>query len=225
MRTLYHWPLDPASRQARIALAETKLKFKLVNVNPWSPEEEFLALCAEGRPPCLIDVTAGGKAIITGPRAICEYIHDGASRYRLLPDTILERAEVRRICSWFDQKFTTDVNAYILYERVEKSLSGGGVPHPPTLRLGREHLSYHLEYLTWLLERRDWIGGKSFSLADIAVGANLSCIDFIGEVNWKSWPVVKDWYQKFKSRPSVRPLLADRIPGILPPRHYADLDF
>ncbi|RZV36611.1 MAG: glutathione S-transferase family protein, partial [Acidimicrobiales bacterium] len=32
MRTLYHWPLDPDSRQARLALAEKKLKFKLVQV-------------------------------------------------------------------------------------------------------------------------------------------------------------------------------------------------
>jgi glutathione S-transferase len=28
-----------------------------------------------------------------------------------------------------------------------------------------------------------------------------------------------------KSRPSFRPLLADHIPGLKPPPHYADLDF
>ena len=28
-----------------------------------------------------------------------------------------------------------------------------------------------------------------------------------------------------KSRPSFRPLLADRVPGVTPPAHYADLDF
>jgi len=225
MRSLYHWPLDPASRQARIALAEAKLKFKLINVNPWEPEEDFLALCAEGCPPCLVDVVAGGKAIISGAPAITEYVHDGATRYKLLPDKILERAEIRRITHWFDHKFSADVNAYILHERIEKSLAGGMPPHPPTLRTGREHLNYHLEYMTWLLERRDWMGAKTFSLADVAAGAHISCLDFLGEINWKNWLVLKSWYQKFKSRPSVRPLLADRIPGLVPPRHYADLDF
>ena len=69
------------------------------------------------------------------------------------------------------------------------------------------------------------MGAKTFSLADIAAGAHISCLDFLGEINWKNWPVLKSWYQKFKSRPSVRPLLSDRMPGLVPPRHYADLDF
>jgi glutathione S-transferase len=28
-----------------------------------------------------------------------------------------------------------------------------------------------------------------------------------------------------KSRPSFRPLLTDRVSGVTPPAHYADLDF
>jgi hypothetical protein len=30
---------------------------------------------------------------------------------------------------------------------------------------------------------------------------------------------------RIKSRPSFRPILADHIPGVPPPKHYADLDF
>ena len=113
----------------------------------------------------------------------------------------------------------------ILHERLEKTLSGGGAPHPPTLRQGRDHLNFHLEYLSWLLEERDWLAGQYFSLADIAAGAHFSCLDYLGEIDWKSWPRLKEWYQKLKSRPSFRPLLKDHIPGLIPPRHYADLDF
>lgn len=228
MRVLYHWPLDPQSRQARIALAETKLKFKLETVNPFASEaanSAFAAICVEGVPPCLVDVVAGGKAVITGARAICEYVSDGATKHRLLPPDAVDRAEARRICTWFDTKFATEVNAYILHERIEKTLFGGGAPHPPTLREGREHLQFHLDYLTWLLERRDYMAGHKFSLADIAAGANISCLDFVGEMNWKNWPALKDWYQRFKSRPSMRPLLKDRVAGLVSPRHYADLDF
>ena len=35
----------------------------------------------------------------------------------------------------------------------------------------------------------------------------------------------KDWYARVKSRPGFRPLLADRVSGVTPPTHYADLDF
>ena len=118
------------------------------------------------------------------------------------PNTV---PKVRRIAHWFDVKFTGDVNAYILTERLEKTISGGGAPDPQTLRTGREHLKFHLEYLTWLLENRDWLAGHTFSLADIAAGAHISCLDYLDEINWEHWPALKEWYQKLKSRPSFRP--------------------
>ncbi len=225
MRVLYHFPLDPASRQARIVLTEAKLKFRLEPVNPWAPDESFLKLCAEGTPPALSDVTSNGAVLIVGARAICEYMVDSAPKARLMSDDPLERAEARRLCDWLDMKFTDDVHAYIMHERVEKVMLPGEEAHPPTLRAGREAMHRHFEYLTWLLERRDYLAGRHFSLADIAGIAHLSCLDFIGEIRWRDWPEIKDWYQKLKSRPSMQPLLDDRIAGIIAPRYYRDLDF
>jgi len=225
MRVLYHFPLDPASRQARIALSEAKLKFKLEIVNPWAPDETFLKLCAEEMPPALSDITPSGPILIVGARAICEYMNDTAPKSRLMPTDAAERAEARRLCDWLDIKFTDDVHAYIMHERVEKVMMPTEPPHPPTLRAGREAMHRHFEYLTWLLEQRDYLAGRHFSLADIAGVAHLSCLDFIGEIRWRDWPELAGWYQKLKSRPSVQPLLVDRLAGIIPPRPYRDLDF
>ncbi len=225
MRTLHHWPLDPNSRQARIALTEKKLKFSLVMATPWEPTENFLQLCTEAVPPCLIEPTANGKTVISSARAICEYANEQMGRISLLPDTTTDRAEARRIACWFDIKFTGDVNAYILTERLEKTLSGSGAPDPQILRTGREHLKFHLEYLSWLLEDRDWLAGRDLSLADIAAGAHISCLDYLDEIKWEKWPVLKSWYQKLKSRPSFRPLLKDTVPGLRPAHHYTNLDF
>lgn len=225
MRTLYHWPLDPQSRQARLALGEKKLRVKLVQIDPWNMDEDFLGLAAEGMPPVLVEVVPGGKVTIAGARAICEYAEDQGGKLSLLPGDAGTRAESRRLCSWFEGKFQDEVNAYILHERLEKTLTGGGAPDPQTLRQGREHIQFHMQYMDWLLTDRDWLAGHGFSLADIAAGANLSCLDYLGEIPWKSWPQIKEWYQKLKSRPSFRPLLKDHLPGLIPPRHYADLDF
>ncbi len=225
MRTLYHWPLDPNSRQARLALGEKKLRFKLVPVVPWAPTESFLNLCVEGVPPCLVEDTDGGKSIISTARAISEYVaDDGNSRAALLPQSANLRAEARRLCHWFDVKFSGDVNAYILSERLEKSMTGSA-PDPAVLRIGREHLKFHLEYMSWLLESRDWLACNQMSLADLAAGAHISCLDYLDEVKWDKWPELKGWYQKLKSRPSFRPLLKDTLPGLRPSRQYADLDF
>lgn len=225
MRLLYHWPLDPDSRQARIALAEKNLKFKTEIVDPWAPTPAFARLCVESVPPCLVDPNPSGDAIITGARAICEYAHEEGKRAPLLSQNRLERAEARRLCEWFNRKFSQEVNAYILHERIEKVLHTTEPPSPPVLREGREHLQAHLAYMDDLLSTRDYLAGPDFSLADITAGAHLSCLDFVGEINWKHQTHVRDWYQKFKSRPSVRPLLKDRLAGFVPPPHYANLDF
>ena len=226
MRTLYHWPLDPDSRQARLALAEKKLKFKLVPVLPWAPTHDFLEVCVEAVPPCLFEDIPGKPTIISSARAICEYAEeDGSGRTALLSTDAKIRAETRRLCHWFDVKFASDVNAYILSERLEKSLSNHGAPTPSELRTGRQHLKFHLEYMEWLLEKRDWLACNQISLADIAAGAHISCLDYLNEIKWEKWPILKIWYQKLKSRPSFRPLLKDSIPGLRSPRHYADLDF
>ena len=93
------------------------------------------------------------------------------------------------------------------------------------IRNGNANIHTHLEYIAWLVDRRRWLGGDEFSLADITAAAHLSAIDYIGDVPWERHPGAKDWYARVKSRPSVRPLLADQVPGVMPPPHYADLDF
>jgi len=76
-----------------------------------------------------------------------------------------------------------------------------------------------------LLVGRDWLAGDQLSYADLAAAAHLSAVDYLGDVPWNEDEAAKNWYARLKSRPSFRPLLADRIPGQPPVPHYADLDF
>lgn len=230
MRTLYHFPLHPPSRMARVTLAEKKLKVRETVVNPWEPEPEFLALTAEATPPVLVDLTQHGTLTISGVRAITEYANDGSKRNPLLSEDPFERAEARRLCAWFNDRFTIEVDAYILAEKVERAVLSQtqydvGPADPEILREGRAYLAEHLTYMTSLLEQRDWLAGRRYSLGDIAAASHISCLDFLGEISWREYPVLKSWYQKIKSRPAFRPLLGDRQPGLRAPRHYTDLDF
>ena len=59
----------------------------------------------------------------------------------------------------------------------------------------------------------------------VKLAAQLSVLDYLGDVPWDRHPGAKLWYSRIKSRPSFRPLLADRLPGLKPPEHYDDLDF
>ncbi len=106
-----------------------------------------------------------------------------------------------------------------------KRFLGLGQPNASAIRAGHQNIHYHLDYIAWLCDRRRWLAGESFSLADIAAAAHLSAIDYLGDVPWENHAGAKDWYARVKSRPSLRAILADHIPGITPPKHYADLDF
>ena len=224
MRTLYHYPLHPGCRAVRLAFAEKKLKLREIEINPWAPDDKFLSLSVEDTPPILTDVAASGTITIVGSQTLCEYADEASTRNALMPGDRAQRAEVRRLCTWFGQRFDHEVNALILPEKLETVVIGG-TPDPDTLREGRAALRDHMAYIEWLLSLRDGLAGPAFTLADILTAAHISCLDYLDEIPWREFPGVKEWYQRIKSRPTFRPFLQDRIPGIRPPRHYGDLDF
>ncbi|MBY6262907.1 glutathione S-transferase [Azospirillum palustre] len=222
MRTLYHHPIHALSRTARVMLAEKGLPFEPVVERPWERRTDFLKLNPAAEVPVLVEedgtVVAGGLAVI-------EYLEEAYPDTPLLPREIAARAEVRRVADWFLHKFEREVAENLVGEKLIKRLSGQGHPFAPAIRAGLANVTYHLDYIAFLSERRPWLAGSSFTLADIAAAAQLSCLDYIDNVPWDRSPEAKDWYARIKSRPSFRALLADNITGCPPPKHYADLDF
>lgn len=221
MRILHHWPLDPWSRQVRLALAEKQLGFELELQRFWDAPDDLTALNPTGLPPVLVD----GDQVIAETRAILEYLEETTPEPALLPGGPGERAEARRIAQWFDRKFDGEVNAFLLHEKLEKRVQGLGAPDMEAIRAGKDYLRWHLDYMSGLLEVRDGLAGPRWTLADLVAAAHLSCIDYLGDVPWADFPPARDWYQRIKCRPSFRALLADRLPGMSPADGYQDLDF
>lgn len=221
MITLYHYPLSPFCRKVRLSLAEKKLEVRLVEEPYWEKPAELMRRNPAGKVPVLkIDgVTLSESA------AICEYLEETRPDPALMPKDPKERAETRRMVGWFDDGFDREVTSKLVGERLNRKVFGQGYPDSKRVKAGAVRRRYHLEYLSWLLDRRRWLAGDTMSLADFAGAAHLSCLDYISDVPWQDFPLVHDWYAKVKSRPAFRPLLADAIPGSPPPRHYADLDF
>ena len=100
-----------------------------------------------------------------------------------------------------------------------------GQPKTEIIRVAKKNISYHLEYISWLVERRNWLVGDDFSFADISAASHISCLDYLDDVPWEDFEIAKTWYVRVKSRPSFRPLLNDRILGLNAPKHYSNLDF
>ncbi|MBC7169101.1 glutathione S-transferase family protein [Phenylobacterium sp.] len=224
-RTLYHFPLDPASRQVRLALGEKRLPFEDKVVRYWEQPEELAALNPSGLTPVLVEDGPDGRLVLCENRAILDHLEERYPEPALLGREPADRAEARRLLQWFDRKFDYEVGSFLLHEKMEKRLLRLGAPELAALRRGREALRAHMSYLEHLLAERDWLAGRRLSLADFAGAAHLSVIDYFGNVPWRDYPAVKTWYMTVKSRPCFRPLLADRWPGLAPAGHYDDLDF
>ena len=222
MQTIYHLWLSPFCRKVRIVLHEKKIDFDLKVENVWERRKEFLALNPAGEVPVLVE--PGGTAL-SGSNVICEFLDEIHPEPPLVGRHPLERAEVRRLVHWFDSKFNEEVTENLVGEKVMKRFLGLGAPDSKAIRAGHNNINTHLSYISYLIERRKWLAGNEFTLADIAAAAHLSTIDYLGDVPWTDYHPAKDWYARIKSRPSFRALLSDHIPGVPPSKHYANLDF
>ncbi len=232
MSVLTHFPLCPHSRSIRVALAELDLVFELSEERPWEWRTSFLALNPAGNLPVL---QLSDGVVIAGAYPISEYLGEMVRQASiderlkdLYPGTPEDRAEVRRLADWFHRKLDDEVTREMLREKLYARLRTDLPPQPPDaelLRALRANLRYHLSYISYLADQRRWLAGDELTFADLAAAAHLSCLDYLNEVPWDNHPAARQWYQRLKSRPSFRALLADRVPGVPPPVHYADLDF
>jgi glutathione S-transferase len=221
MRVLYHSLLSAPSRKVRVVLAEKNLDFTMKAEKPWERRPEFLALNPAGEVPVLID----GDNVLAGTEAIVEFLDETYREKMLIGINPLDRAEVRRLVAWFDVKMDREVTENLIGEKMMKRMIGEGQPNSQAIRAGHANLPYHLDYIGYLVDRRRWLAGDHFSIADISAAAHLSTLDYLGDVPWDQHDLAREWYARIKSRPSFRPILADHVPGLPPPEHYADLDF
>lgn len=220
MRTLFHLWLHPFSRKVRIVLAEKQLDFDLKVEKIWERRTEFLALNPAGDVPVLIEPDG---TTIANSQVICEYLEEVYPENNLLGSDPVQRSETRRLISWFDVKFNREVTDNLVGEKLMKRFLKLGEPHGPAIRAGHANIHYHLDYIGFLTEKREWLAGNNFSLADIAAAAHLSAVDYIGDVPWEEHEAARKWYRKVKNRDSFKPLLEDRIPGFSPVEHYEDV--
>src|SRR6266568_575745 len=211
MYTLFHHPFCPQSRFIRLALGEHGLDLGLAEERVWERREAFLAFNPAATTPVLI---AEGQPAIPGAGIIAEYLDEthGAAmgERRLLPTTTAERIEVRRLMAWFNEKFFEEASNPLVTERIYKRFmaeeNGGGAPAAEVIRAAKVNVRYHLAYIGWLAQTRNFLAGDRLTYADLAAAA-------------------KAWYARVKSRPSFRPLLSEWLAGVPASQSYVDLDF
>lgn len=225
MPRLLHHKLDPSSRLARLMFAEYGVQTELEEIKPWTRDPALLEVNPAATVPILVEA---GEAPIVGTLAVIDAIE---ARYApttvagLFPAEQRDRAEMWRLLEWVLVKLNDEVTRYVLEEKIVKRDQRGMTPEPGVLRVAKANLAEHLQYFNWLFATRHWLAGDAMTLADFALAAHLSSLDYLGDVLWDTSPETRQWYARIKSRPAFRTLLGDRVAGMPATAGYADLDF
>lgn len=222
MRELYHYPLDAYGRLARIYLKEKALDHETIIEKPWDRKKPFSEYHMFSDLPTLIDMDG---IVLEGWYAIVEHMELLYRSNSLFGVTQKEKAETRRIITLFNMSFFSEVTQNIVFEKIVKRYTENASPDSTRIRKGMANISKYFDYIAWLTNRRNWLGGDSFTLADISAAAHISCVDYMGSIEWNKYPDVQDWYIRIKSRPSFREILTDRVSTVTPPDHYSKLDY
>jgi glutathione S-transferase len=219
MMTLFHHPMCPHSRFVRLALGEYGVEVRQVRERVWERREEFLILNPAGTVPVLV---TEGLPPVPGGAIIAEYLDESLGSklgdQRLLPHDPDARVEVRRLMSWFNDKFFADVSGPLTteqYKRYKPLDAGGGSPDPKVISAAHHNVRYHLAYIGTLVRTRDWLAGNRLTYADLAAAAHLSAAEDLGGIPWSEDEVVKTWYSRVQSRPSFRSLIAQGWRGVV----------
>lgn len=221
MVLLIHHTTSPFARKIRLQMSEKKMLFVLKDEEPWNLSADLYKLNPAGTLPVFLN----DGNVIVGHYAISEYLEETSTEIPLIYGSAKQKAEIRRVIDWFDDKFYREVYRNIVSEKVYKRFATGQAPDSKVLKIGLNNLGYHLEYIEWLLGKHQYLVGEELSLADLTAAAHFSIIDYLGDVPWDEFAMSKLWYSKLKSRPAFKDLLKDSIRGILPSRNYANLDF
>jgi len=214
MRRLVHIMMSPSCRVARLVLGEKRMTYG-----------SEISLEATAHLPVLVE--DDGTAL-SGMWAIIDHAEGLHPETPLFPEDPDQRAEVLRLFDWAMTNFHEEITRRIVFEKASRGQTGSLANRPPsmeTIRQGRIALAATLVMLGNLAEERGYLAGRDVSLADLALAAHLSALDYFGEIPWADNKPIAEWYMRMKSRPSFRTVLSDRIPGQPPAMHYAELDF
>ena len=186
---------SPYARKVRIAFAEKKIEYTLVDEDPWGVESTVGDYNPLGKVPVLVLDDGTG---IYDSRVIVEYIDSISPVSRLIPAPARQRIVVKRWEALADGMIDAAVSARQEQLRPKRQQSAAHLA-----RQLRKVLSA-VQAMSRDLEDRGWCNGEGYSLADIATGVALGYLDFRHpEFAWRdAAPNLNRLLEKLSKRPS-----------------------
>jgi len=196
MPKLLYSVTSPYARKVRIVAAEKKIDLELAPSDPWQAPSEVMQVNPLGKVPAL--VLDDGSTLFDS-RVIVEYLDHVSPLHRLLPDNPRERVIVRRWEAAGDGVCDAAVAIRLESLRPDQTASSEAL-----IARQRGKIAAALDYLERELAEREYCVGRSFTLADIAVGVALGYLRLrLPDLGWEtSHAGLARLYKRLLQRPS-----------------------
>lgn len=169
---------SPFVRKARIALAEKRIEYEFVLINPFDPTAQLTELNPLGKVPVLL--TDDGASIYDSS-VIVEYLDTVSPVGRLIPEPGRQRVHVKRWEALADGLLDAATALVLERRKPAKQQSAEWIERYNQKIDAAQRVAAHD------LAERAWCAGESYSLADIALGCALGYLDFrFPESGWRT---------------------------------------
>ena len=195
MLTLISSPTSPFARKVRIALAEKKIDYELVETSPWDAQSPVHAANPLGKVPVL---TLDDGTQLFDSRVIAEYIDSVSPVSRLIPEPTRQRIAVRK---W---EALADGVSDALVLATQEGKRPVAKRDADYIARQRQKIDAGIAEMASELADRAWCNGEAYTLADIATGCTLGYVDLrLAEFDWRDrYPNLAKLAQKLAKRPA-----------------------
>ena len=190
-------PTSPYVRKVRIALAEKKIEYQMVESIPYDPGNPVHTWSPLGKVPVLV---LDDGTNLYDSRVIVEYIDSVSPVSRLIPEPNRQRIEVRRWEALADGICDAALAIVLESRRPAKQQSKDWIERQ------RQKVDAGVAELARELEEKAWCDGESYTLADIATGCALGYLDLrYPDLDWRrDYPNLARLAEKLAKRPSFQ---------------------
>lgn len=186
---------SPYARKVRVALAEKRIEYELIEESPWAAGTTVPNYNPLGKVPVL--VLDDGTTLFDS-RVIVEYLDTVSPVSRLIPEPNRQRIVVRRWEALADGICDAAVAIVLENKRSARQQNKESIE--------RQHgkVDRGLQELATELGDKAWCNGEAYSLADIATGCALGYLDLRhAALDWRSkYPNLVKLAEKLAKRPS-----------------------
>ena len=204
---VYGTPASPFVRKVMVALAHAGADYEFENVNIMAMPDWFVEISPAKRIPVLRDKTVGETGVagtIPDSSAICLFLEKRLNAGLYGADAF-EAGRVAWMEEYADTVMALPTGMDFFRPLIFPLFTGKAADVDTARKTWNEKFPPLFDYLEGVLDGGDYFVGNQFSLADIAVGCQMTQIDLVaGLPDAGKWPSLVKHTEAMKTRPGFK---------------------